>query len=157
MTCKDCPEPVERPTPDPPPKRPVTSQGWVVYTGGPEKIHLASLTHVIPDNYDRVIVSDSGTIIYKNKPDDWEPPSPIDGFIQEAGNPLIFYPLWKSCIWRAYSVLVKPGCNCLDVIARCNHPKADAFCKMVKCAVCDQCAERVAIPDPQPRPKRKTL
>ena len=154
MTCKDCPEPAERPAVDPPPKRPVTSQGWVVYTGGPEKIHLASLTHVIPDIYDRVTVDADGLIVYANRPDDWEPPSPIDGYTQDGR---VFTPQWKSCIWRAYSVLVKPVCNCLDVIAQCNNPQADTFCEMVKCAVCDQCVDRVAIPGPRPRPKRKTL
>jgi len=157
MACKDCPEPTKQPAADPPPKQPVTSQGWVVYTGGAPNVHLAGIANVIPDDYDRVIVDDSGGIIYKNKPDDWEPPSPIDGYIQETGNPLIFYPLWKSCKWRAYSAIVKSACNCLEVIARCNQPQAETFCQLVKCAVCDQCVERIAIPELPPRPKRKTL
>ena len=157
MTCKDCPEsakPDDQPAVDPPAKRPATSQGWVIYTGGPADRHLAGITHVIPDNYDRVTIDADGCIIYEKGPDDWEPPSPIDGYTQD-GN--VFAPQWKSCQWRAYSVLVKPSCNCLDVIAQCNKPQIETSYQMVKCAVCDQCAERVAIPRPRPRPQRKTI
>ena len=161
MACKDCPEQVEQPgSPKPEtPKWPVTrgSQGWVVYTGGPPEAHLAALKHVIPDDYERVTVHPDGSIEYEKGPDDWEPPSPIDGFIQDKDNPLLFYPQWKTCKWRMFSIRISSSCNCLDVVAQCNNPHTETLGAIVKCADCDQCSQRVEIPPLPPRPKRKTL
>ena len=160
--CEGCPESRRTPTnrgaaPEAPGRtlRP-SGQGWVVWTGGPPEAHLASLSFVLPPGMLHVRIHPDGSIEYEKGLDDWEPPSPIDGYERDAVNQRLYRPLWKSCQCRYFSVKVKEACQCLDVIAKCGHPQAEVVDEFVKCWLCNQCEDRVAIPQPFV-PKRKTL
>jgi len=161
--CEGCPGP--RPTPSDggvapeAPGRPLraSGQGWVIWTGGPPEAHLAALAFVLPHGLLHIRVHPDGSIEYIGKRlDDWEPPSPIDGYERDAANQRLYRPLWKSCQCRYFSVKVKEKCQCLDVIAKCGNPQAKVVDEFVKCVDCDQCEDRVAISEPFV-PKRKTL
>lgn len=133
-----------------------SGQGWIVFTGGPPEAHLGALRHIVPKDFDRVVIHPDGVIEYTKKGlDDWEPPSPIDGYDCDVVNPGLFRPLWKSCQCRSFSVIVK-RCQCLDVIAKCDNPLAANVNEFVQCETCDQCEQREEIPTPL-RPQKKTL
>jgi len=133
-----------------------SGQGWVIFTGGPPEAHLAALAHVLPQGYDRVTVHHDGSIEYAKGLDDWEPPSPINGYERDAANPLLFRPLWKSCRWRRFSVRVTDNCQCLNVVAKCGHPMSPNVDEFVKCEICNRCECREEI-KPRPIPQKKTL
>ena len=118
MSCRDCFQPA-REMPQPVPEPTFTSPrgtGWVVYTGGTHQRHLAMMRHTLSPGYDRVTFHDDGSIEYRKGPDDWEPPSPIEGYERDPKNPLFFRPLWKSCTWRMYGTEVMAACQCLQVL-----------------------------------------
>ena len=161
--CEGCPEPPQTPSnggvasevPGRPPR--ASGQGWVVWTGGPPEAHLASLCFILPPGMLHVRIHPDGSIEYIGTgPDDWEPPSPIDGYERDAVNQRLYRPLWKSCQYRYFSVIVKEKCQCLEVIAKCGNPQAANANELVKCGLCNQCGDRVAIPQSLV-PKRKTL
>ena len=132
------------------PKHPeiACSKPWIIYTGGPPEAHLGSLRLITPDN---IKVGSDGTLEYEKKPGGFEPPSVIDGYERDSNNQWIFKPLWKSCSMRHFNVSLKSSCQCIDVIARCGK----TF-QMVKCIDCDQCGNRVEIPELK-MPIKKTL
>ncbi len=161
--CEDCPKPRQSPSvgvvaPEAQ-GRPLRAlgQGWIAWTGGPPEAHLASLCFALPPGMLHVRVHPDGSIEYIGKRlDDWEPPSPIDGYERDAVNQRLYRPLWKSCQRRYFSVKTKEACQCLDVIAKCGNPQAAVVDELVKCWLCNQCEDRVSIPQLSV-PKRKTL
>jgi hypothetical protein len=161
--CEGCPQPRQfPPVPETLSEVPGRSlrpsgHGWVIFTGGPPEAPLAALAHVLPRDYGRATVHPDGSIEYTSKgPDDWEPPSPIDGYERDAANPMLFRPLWKSCRCRSFSVVVKENCQCLDVLARCGNPMAPEVDTLVEYKVCDRCEHRDKI-KPRPKPQRKMI
>ena len=161
MSCSDCPqrppeENVSQPVLEvtPAPKR---GTGWVVYTGGTHERHLAMMRHTLPPDYDRVTIHDDGSIEYKRVPDDWEPPSPIEGYQRDPNNPLSFRPLWKSCQWRMYGTKVKETCQCIQVLPACSHPATVLSAHgLVEFDTCKHCPNRKPIPTPK-LPARRPL
>lgn len=161
--CKGCSEPHQAPpnggvAPEATgrPLRP-SGQGWVTWTGGPPEAHLAALAFVLPHGLVHIRIHPDGSIEYiGERPDDWEPPSPIDGYERDAENPKLFRPLWKSCQHRYFSVVVKDACHCLNVVAECGRPELKTADKSVDCQACNLCEHRLSIPELQ-RPKKKTL
>lgn len=161
--CKGCPEPRTPPSnggvaPEAPERRLRPSgQGWVVWTGGPSKTHLAALAHALPPNIEHIAIHPDGSIEYDtNRPGGWEPPSPIDGYVRDAVNHGLYRPVWKSCQHRYFSLKIKENCQCVDVVAKCGNPQASVVDEFIECEICDRCLERVVIPEPFV-PKRKTL
>jgi hypothetical protein len=164
MGCQDCPnqpaneqgEPVA-PAPILPKDKP--TMGWVVYTGGTPERHLAMMQHTLPEGYTRAKFLSDGSIEYEKGPDDWEPPSPIEGYERDAENQWLFRPLWKSCQLRMYGTVVKEACECIQVHAVCSHPEVrlDDHGE-VNYDVCKECPHRMPIqelivPKPTPLPK----
>lgn len=147
MTCEDCPdENGESTTPEivVPSKH---TTGWIVYTGGSFKLHLAMMQHTLPPDYSRAHFLVDGCIRYEKGPDDWEPPSPIDGYKRDTENPWFFRPLWKSCRLRMFGTEIKEACECIQVIAICNHPETDLNSHgEVPFTMCEACPHRDPIP-----------
>ena len=139
MACQDCPDQ----------SVPKGSVGWVVYTGGPPRLHLAMMQHTLPDDFHRAKFLPDGSIQYAKGPDEWEPPSPIEGYMRDELNDWLFHPLWKSCQLRLYGTFVKENCLCIEVLAVCNHPetKPDEHGE-VKFNICESCKRRVPIAEP---------
>jgi len=160
--CEGCPEPRSPRQPETlseAPGRPLgaSGRGWVTWTGGPPEAHLASLASVLPPEMAHVRIHPDGSIEYMEKrPDDWEPPSPIDGYERDAENPKLFRPLWKSCQYRYFSVSVTAACHCLDVIAECGHPETKVIARSIDCQECNLCDLRLPIPE-MFKPQKKTL
>lgn len=160
--CEGCPEPRQTTSngvvaPEAP-GRPLraSGQGWITWTGGPPEAHLAALSFLLPRDLLHIRIHPDGSIEYDKGLNDWEPPSPIDGYECDAVNQRLFRPLWKSCQCRYFSVKVKENCQCLEVIAKCGNPQAAVVDELIKCWLCNQCDDRVAIPEFLV-PKRKTL
>ena len=115
MSCKDCPEEQLG--------LPAEGERWIVYTGGLPERHLAMMQHTLPDDYTKGKFLPDGSIQYEKGPDDWEPPSPVEGYECDAEDPWLFRPIWKSCQLRMYSTVVKEACECIQVRTMCNHPE----------------------------------
>lgn len=97
---------------------------WAVPVGNYFEDQLVSIIFAIPEGIDRIGVHPDGSIEYTKKgPDDWESPSPIDGYERDQENKWLFRPVWESCTWRHFRVALKEACQCINVLARCtaNH------------------------------------
>lgn len=127
------------------------SEAFVIYAGGSHEEHLASMLAAIPKGFDRVAITPDGLIEYEKGLDDWEPPSPIDGYLRDSKNQWLFRPLWESCRWRQYGVAIKSKCQCLDVIARCTTSGC-----WVKHTNCLECGARLPIRE-KVNPVKKTI
>ena len=111
---------------------------WSIYTGGLAEHHLIGIILTLPEDYQRIQVHPDGSLEYEKGLDDWESPSPIDGYVRDSENKWLFHPLWESCIWRQYSTILKSQCKCIEVIAKC-----DQSFNWVKFEDCQQCKARV--------------
>ena len=99
----------------------------------------ALLALILPKGYPVEIQSD-GTLVYTDWQKD-EPPGMIQGFQQQED--LISYkPLWDSCAKRELKFVIKPNCECLDMIATCFKHGSDRFLKEVTFEDCCQCVYR---------------
>ena len=127
------------------------SSRWVIYTGGPPEAHLFGINDILPPEANRISIDREGHLEYKKGPDDFEPPSPIDGFCRDKENDHLFLPMWKSCVWRHFSILFKLNCQCIDIIARCGKSS-----HLTDYAKCEQCEDRMKIPE-MIIPKKKTI
>jgi hypothetical protein len=153
MSCKDCPpEPIGLPE---------DGERWIVYGGGFPEHPLAMMQHTLPGDYTKGKFLSDGSLKYEKGPDDWEPPSPVEGYERDAKDPWLFRPLWKSCQLRMYSTVVKEACDCIQVRAMCNHPETGPS-PMVDFEICEACQKRQPIqarivPKRTPMPKPFTL
>jgi len=147
MACKDCPEQTPSGIPDVIAPEGLASIGWVVYTGGPPELHLAMMQHTLPADYQKGQFLPDGSIQYEKRPDDWEPPGPIEGYERDTEDAWLFRPLWKSCRMRLYSTVVKEACECIQVVAICSDPESelDEHGK-IPFEVCEDCPRREPIP-----------
>ncbi len=153
MPCQDCPEePIEPIENEPgipdvvlPAKKP--SRGWVIYTGGPPEAHLSAMQHTLPADYKRARFLPDGSIQYEKGPDDWEPPSPIEGYECDAEDDRLFRPLWESCQRRLYSAGVKEGCKCIQIRTICSRLETESSEQVnIDFATCHECKWREPIP-----------
>jgi hypothetical protein len=128
----------------------ITSGVWAVHQGFHAEDHLAQIYMTLPEGFTRVDIYGDGSIEYKKKPDDFESPGPIDGYVRDPENPFLFRPLWESCEWRYYTTVLKVNCQCIDVIARCSVNS-----HWVRYADCIQCKCRLPIKK-RPNPVLKT-
>ena len=104
------------------PKKP--GRGWVLYTGGPPEAHLSMMQHTLPDDYTYGRFLPDGSILYDQRPDDWEPPSLVEGYERDGQDSWSFHPLWESCQLRMYRTEIKKQCRCIQVFVMCIHPEA---------------------------------
>lgn len=130
MGCQDCPNQPKTENQEPgipevilPAKKPTV--GWVIYTGGPPERHLSMMQHTLPDGYVRARFLPDGCIKYEKGPDDWEPPSSIEGYERDAKDPWLFHPRWESCQLRMYGTVVRDACECIQVLAVCSHSEVE--------------------------------
>lgn len=151
MACKDCS--------DEQLVLPREGERWVVFTGGEPEQHLAMMQYTLPEDYTRGKFLPDGSIQYEKGLDDWEPPSPVEGYKRDTEDPWLFRPLWKSCQLRMYSTVVKESCRCIQVRAACNHPETPIEVSgNVTLEVCEACQHREPIrkrlaPKRTPMPK----
>lgn len=158
--CQDCP-PIEQQPPEIPElvqpdvktyPEPEIDLTWVFHTGGPPHAQLLVMVTTLPPDYARIQVYNNGDLEYKKTgPDDFEPPSPIDGYVCDQENQWLFHPLWKSCQNRLFSIVVKPQCQCVEVLAKCILTEG-----LVKYEACEKCKGRVEISEMKV-PKKKTI
>ncbi len=127
------------------------SSRWVIYTGGPPEAHLFGINDILPPEANRVSIDREGRLEYEKGPDDFEPPGPIDGFCRDKKNDHFFLPVWKSCVWRHFSISFKLNCRCIDILARCGKSS-----QLTDYAKCEQCGDRMEIPV-MVVPEKKTL
>jgi hypothetical protein len=127
----------------------------IKHSGGPPEIHLAMMQHTLPPSYSRAHFLPDGSIQYTKGPDDWEPPSPIEGYERDAENPWFFRPLWKSCQLRMFGTEIKEACECIQVVTICNHPETELDGHgEVTFAMCEECPHRESIPAVRLIPQR---
>jgi len=128
----------------------VYSKIWSVDVGKFAEGHLAQIVETVPGNLDRISSHADGSLEYEKGLDDFEPPSPIDGYERDSENLWLFRPLWESCTWRHYTTMFKQKCQCIDVLAKCSVSG-----HWVKYEDCLKCQSRLPILN-QPFPKKKT-
>jgi len=124
---------------------------WGVHTGGFAEDHLVSILFATPEGIDRFGIHPDGSIEYEKGLDDFEPPSPIDGYERDPENHWFFKPLWESCAWRHYKVALKEACQCIDVLAMCTANR-----HWVRYKDCLRCKCRLPIRN-RPTIKHKTI
>ncbi len=129
----------------------VYSEFWGAYMGGSPESHLVNIILLMPEGFDRIRVHPDGSLEYEKKLDDFEPPSPIDGYECDPENQWLFKPLWQSCSWRNYKVALKKKCQCIDVLAKCT-----VNFHWIKFEDCLRCTARLPIESPK-KPVKKTL
>ncbi len=144
--CQDCPE---QPIESGPARPEKPAIGWVIYTGGPPENHLAMMQHTLPSDFKRAHFLSNGSIQYEKGPDDWEPPSPIEGYERDVENDWLFHPLWESCQHRMYGTEIKEACECIQVLTMCTYPDTELNKHgKVVFTICKSCPQRVPIPVP---------
>ncbi len=124
---------------------------WGVYIGGPPETHLVGNVMLFPEELSELLMHPDGSIEYKKRLDDWEPPSPIEGYERDLENQWLFHPLWESCTRRQYKVAYKKKCRCIDLIAMCS-----VNLHWVKFENCQKCQVRIPIKTIE-KPVRKTI
>jgi hypothetical protein len=90
----------------------------------------------------RPIFHADGSIEYPKQEGDWEPPQNITGYVRDPDNKWLFHPEWNQCSLRAQSAFLKANCGCIDVIMRCNNPKAETFYQRLSADICAKCPVR---------------
>jgi hypothetical protein len=120
----------------------IYSQIWGVDQGAFAEGHLVQIALTIPEGSKVLGSHVDGTIEYEKGPDDFEPPSPIDGFKRDPENKWLFRPLWESCSWRHYTTMLKTKCQCIDVLAKCSVTG-----HWVRYEDCLKCKSRLPIPN----------
>ena len=101
----------------------------------------ALLAMILPKGYPAEVEQD-GTLRYTN----WnhaEPPGRIEGF-QQQKDLLSYKPLWDSCPKRNLKFVIKPSCQCLDIIATCFCYQSGHFMEEVKLRDCENCSRAFA-------------
>ncbi len=115
---------------------------------------FGELSFSIPRGYERIEIDPRGQVEYKKDLDDWESPRSIDGFERDPKNPNVFRPLWVPCRSRMYSIIVKDGCQCIDVLVQCIHNKpGEDGPQYVKYEDCEKCTYLRSYRNPLPRKK----
>jgi hypothetical protein len=104
--------------------------------------HLVQVVLTIPGQPEHIRCHPDGAIEYKKGVDDFEPPTPLDGFRRDPENLWLFRPLWESCSWRHYTTMLKTKCQCIDVLAKCSVNG-----HRVKYKDCLRCRSRLPIPN----------
>jgi hypothetical protein len=120
----------------------IYSQVWAIDQGMFTEGHLVQIVLTIPGRPKHIGCHSDGSIEYKKGPDDFEPPSPINGFKRDPENKWLFRPLWESCTWRHYTTMLKTKCQCIDVLAKCSANE-----HWVRYEDCLECKSRLPIPN----------
>ena len=131
--CTCSKSPATKPKPEPRPD--LKAIALTLPVESPEKI--ADRTFKPP------IFHDDGSIEYPKGEKDWEPPKDINGYARDPDNKWLFHPQWPVCSLRYMAAFLKANCGCIDIIARCNNPKASMFGQRIGPETCIKCPVRI--------------